>query len=99
MDYANLDLHLGNLKKSDLKEKLHKILTKLYLKKIKNFILKDIIGVHNKASNLAISIEFGSLRIIFRIYKFSYKYYYRLQKIVSDRDNSNLHFTTCIFRE
>lgn len=46
---------------------------------------------HNKASNLAIRIEFGALPLIFRIYKLLlYRYYFRLQKIVSNQENSNL---------
>lgn len=46
---------------------------------------------HNKASNLAIRIEFGALPLIFRIYKLLlYRYHFRLQKIVSNQENSNL---------
>lgn len=46
---------------------------------------------HNKGSNLAIRIEFGALPLIFRIYKLLlYRYYFRLQKIVSNQENSNL---------
>lgn len=58
--------------------------------KNQNFILKDILGVHNKASYLAVRIELGALSFIFRIYKLLYIYYFRLQKIVSDQENSNL---------
>lgn len=60
------------------------------MKKNQNFILKDILGVHNKASYLAVRIELGALSFIFRIYKLLYIYYFRLQKIVSDQENSNL---------
>ena len=52
--------------------------------------MKDILGVHNKASNLAVRVEFGALPIIFRVYKLLFRYYYRFKKLVADQENSNL---------
>ena len=74
---------------SDYKQ-MTKGFDKTPFEKIQNFILKDILGVHSKSSNLAVRIEFGALPIIFKIYKLLYRYYYRLQKNVVDKVDPNL---------
>ena len=47
-------------------------------------IFKNILGVHSKASNLAIQIELGYYPICIKSYKLMFKYYSRLVDIESN---------------
>jgi hypothetical protein len=49
-----------------------------------NFQLNYILGVHSKASNLAIQIELGYYPICIKSYKLMFKYYSRLVDIESN---------------
>ena len=42
-------------------------------------IFKNNLGVHGKASNLAVRTKMGSLPVCIKAYKILYKYYLRLQ--------------------
>jgi hypothetical protein len=62
------------------------VIDKLLLEKIKNMIFKNILGVHSKASNLAIQTELGYCPICIKSYKLMFKYYSRLVDIESNCD-------------
>jgi hypothetical protein len=49
-------------------------------------IFKNILGVHSKASNLAIQTELGYCPICIKSYKLMFKYYSRLVDIESNCD-------------
>ena len=58
-------------------------LDKLSFEKVQNMIFKNILGVHGKASNIAVHTELG-------VYPVCFKYYYkRLSKIECDTDCKN----------
>jgi hypothetical protein len=56
-------------------------------KKIQNFILKDILGVNGKSSNLAVKQELGIFPLYMKMFKMMFKYYTRLTKLVSSNNN------------
>ena len=62
-----------------------------------NFTWKNILGVHSKASNLAIQTELGYYPICIKSYKLMFKYYSRLVDIESNLlraafiENKNLY--------
>lgn len=56
--------------------------------KIQNFILKDILGVHGKSSNLAVKQELGIFPLYMKVFKMMFKYYTRLTKLVSSKNNT-----------
>ena len=53
--------------------------SKLPFEKIQNCILKDILGVHKKASNIAVLSELGLYPLHIKIYESMFKYYHRLR--------------------
>lgn len=57
--------------------------------KLQNMILKNILGVHGKASNLAVRCELGTMPVCIRSYKLLYKYFLRLQSF--DEHPDSLH--------
>ena len=57
------------------------------MKKFKNMIFKNILGVHSKASSLAIQTELGYYPICIKSYKLMFKYYSRLVDIESNCDS------------
>jgi hypothetical protein len=63
------------------------VIDKLLLEKIKNMIFNNILGVHSKASNLAIQTELGYYPICIKSYKLVFKYYSRLVDIESNCDS------------
>ena len=63
------------------------LIDKLLLEKIKNMIFKNILGVHSKASNLAIQTELGYYLICIKSYKLMLKYYSSLVDIESSCDS------------
>ena len=50
----------------------------LPFEKVQHLILKDILGVHNKASNLAVKYEVGELPVCFKAFTSMFKYFSRL---------------------
>ena len=58
--------------------------------KNQNFILRKILGVHNKASNLATKLELGVLPIHVKIYQLAIKYYSRMNSLIKSNDNQNV---------
>ena len=51
---------------------------KLPMEKIQNFIIRDILGVHNKSSNIAIKNETGIYPLCIKSFYLMHKYYNRL---------------------
>ena len=64
-------------------------LDKLPFEKVQNMIFKDILGVHGKASNIAVHTELGVYPLCFKSYSLMFKYYKRLCKIECDTDCKN----------
>jgi hypothetical protein len=64
-------------------------LDKLPFEKVQNMIFKDILGVHGKASNIAVHTELGVYPACFKSYSLMFKYYKRLCKIECDTDCKN----------
>ena len=62
---------------------------KLPSEKLQNLIFKNVLGVHGKASNLAVRTEMGFLPVCIKPYKRLYKYYLRLQSF--DEHPDSLH--------
>jgi hypothetical protein len=62
---------------------------KLPFEKVQNMIFKDILGVHGKASNIAVHTELGVYPACFKSYSLMFKYYKRLCKIECDTDCKN----------
>ena len=54
---------------------------KLPFEKVQNMIMKNILGVHGKASNLALRTELELYPVCFISYKLMFKYYARLTDI------------------
>jgi hypothetical protein len=52
-------------------------LDKIQFEKRQNMILKNILGVHGKSSNLATRYELGTLRIKIKCYNLMFRYYKR----------------------
>jgi hypothetical protein len=48
----------------------------LPFEKVQNLILKDILGVHSKASNLAVKYEVGKLPLCFKAFTSMFKYFF-----------------------
>ena len=67
--------------------------------KIQNFILKDTLGVHGKASNLAVRTELGIYPIYLKIFKLMFNYYTRLSKLDHCDDTENLIILKNAFAE
>ena len=66
-------------------------LDKTPFEKIQNFIFKNILGVHNKASiYLAVKIELGKIPLFVKIFQLASNYLFRLEKLFKSKDNSNL---------
>ena len=61
-------------------------LDKLSFEKVQNMIFKNILGVHGKASNIAVHTELGVYPVCFKSYSLMFKYYKRLCKIECDTD-------------
>ena len=59
-------------------------LDKLPFEKIQNMIFKNILGVHGKASNIAVHTELGAYPVCFKSYLLMFKFYKRLCKFESD---------------
>lgn len=55
--------------------------------KIQNMIMKQILGVHNKTSNLALHAELGLYPLCFKILRLMFKYYIRLKNIEQSTDS------------
>ena len=68
----------------------HKInienLHNLSFEKTQNMIMKQILGVHGKSTNLAIHAELGLEPLCFKAFKLMFKYYNRLIKIEQSKD-------------
>lgn len=62
-------------------------LDKLPFEKNQNMILKNILGVHSKASNIAVHAELGIYPISFKSYHLMFKYYNRLLDLVIDKNS------------
>ena len=60
----------------------------LPFEKTQNMIFKNILGVHNKASNLAIYTELGSYPVCFMSLLLMFRYYRRLLKMESENNKS-----------
>ena len=56
-------------------------LTRFSLKKTQNMILKNILGVHGKSSNLTTRCELGTLPIKIKCYNLMFRYYTRFREI------------------
>ena len=69
---------------SDFNIKLDNI-DKLKFEKTQNMIMKNILGVHSKTSNLALHAELGLLPVCSKVFQLMFKYHVRLTKL----DNSN----------
>ena len=48
------------------------------MENIQNFIIRDILGVHNKSSNIAIKNETGIYPLCIKSFYLMHKYYNRL---------------------
>lgn len=59
-------------------------LDRLPFEKTQNMVFKNILGVHNKASNLAIYTELGSYPVCFMSLLLMFRHYRRLLKIESE---------------
>ena len=68
----------------------HNNFDKTPFEKNQNFILRNILGVHNKASNLATKLELGVLPIHVKIYQLAIKYYSRMNNLIKSNDNHNV---------
>jgi hypothetical protein len=64
-------------------------LDKLPFEKVQNMIFKNILGVHGKASNLAINAELGTFPACFKSFILMFKYYNRLKRIEFDNGSRN----------
>ena len=60
-------------------------LDKIQFEKRQNMILKNILGVHGKSSNLATRYELGTLRIKIKCYNLMFRYYKRFREIDGQR--------------
>jgi hypothetical protein len=60
----------------------------LPFEKTQNMIFKNILGVHNKASNLAIYTKLGSYPVCFMSLLLMFRYYRRLLKMESENNKS-----------
>jgi len=56
-------------------------LDKTAFEKTQNMILKNVLGVHGKSSNIATRCELGTFPISIKCYKLMFKYYIRLCRI------------------
>ena len=65
-------------------------ISKTPIEKIQNMILKDILGVHRKASNVAVLCELGIYPLCIRMYELMFKYYSRLQDVDNSLNNEIL---------
>ena len=54
---------------------------KLSFEKKQNMIMKSVLGVHGKASNLAVHTELGLYPLCFKIFKLVFNYYHRLKNL------------------
>ena len=61
-------------------------LDKTKLEKTQNMILKNILGIHSKASNMAVRCELGTLPIYMKCYSLMFGYYSRLNDIGEQAD-------------
>jgi hypothetical protein len=57
-----------------------KLLTK-QTEKTQNMTLKNLLGVHGKASNLAVPYQLGTFPVVIKSYRLIFKYYLRLKYI------------------
>jgi hypothetical protein len=48
-----------------------------------------ILGVHNKASNLAVKNELGKIPLLVKIFQLASNYLFRLEKLFKSKDDSN----------
>ena len=64
-------------------------LDRLPFEKTQNMIFKNILGVHNKASNFALYTELGSYTVCFMSLLLMFRYYRRLLKIESENKEVN----------
>lgn len=57
--------------------------------KTQHLIFKDILGVHRKASNLAVLCELGRFPLYYLCYEYMFKYYLRLKEMECKQDYNN----------
>ena len=72
---------------------------KISWEKILKFILRNILGVHNKASNLATKLELGVFHIHIKMYQFNNKYYSRMENFIKSNDYHNVLITRNVYLE
>ena len=61
-------------------------LDKLHFEKVQNMIMKNILGVHSRASNLALRTEMGLNPVSIKSYILMHKYYLRLVAVESKHE-------------
>ena len=75
---------------SDFKIKLENV-DILPFEKIQNMIMKNVLGVHGKTSNLAVHAELGLFPLCFKIFKLMFSYYIRLESLQQNDCNNNMY--------
>ena len=66
--------------------------------KTQNQIFKDILGVHNKSSNIAVRYELGQFPLFFKCYENMFKFFKRLKDLESKNDH-NFNLIVSAFKE
>ena len=66
--------------------------------KTQHLIFKDILGVHRKASNLAVLCELGRFPLYYLCYEYMLKYYMRLKEMECKHDYNN-YLVVSAFKE
>ena len=61
--------------------------------------MRNILGVHNKASNLATKLELGVFHIHIKMYQFNNKYYSRMENFIKSNDYHNVLITRNVYLE
>ena len=59
----------------------------LPFEKTQNMMMKNILGVHGKTSNLALHAELGLFPLCFKAFKLMFKYYTRLIQLEENNDS------------
>ena len=59
----------------------------LPFEKVQNMIMKNILGVHGKTSNLALHAELGLYPLCFKVFKLMFKFYSRMLQLEQTTDN------------